>query len=264
MAASEAARGWGGTRQRAIAEACLVVFGLYAFVHLGAVDDYGVLAAPVLLGLVAGFRAPGDLSDRVAAGLIAWLAIVLLSVHVVFLFYLLGEFGGGTLGVGLLATLAYLPLGLVVSGLAAFFGGAVAAALASGPIDVNASLGEAPSIREVELLRLAGSIVAGTIATAAITVPLLLTAGGLAVLVSPLMGGGLAGYLAPEGSGMGALAGLCSGLLSGIGLAYLFVRWVESLEYVGPGIAIVLVLVLFVGLLSVLLGGLGGLLGAQE
>ena len=93
----------------------------------------------------------------------------------------------------------------------------------------------------------------------------------LVLLVAPLLGGGIAGYLEDDGPKRGALAGGAAGvLMAALGTivtgVVLFVRF-GSLPFVSPdvpleGLAIAAVLSLVASLGQVVVAGIGGVLGA--
>lgn len=255
---------------RPCAEALLV--GLAAYGSTWLLFEYHVLhtatfwiGVPVLTGAVAGIRAPGGRSNAVASAMlvpfVGGAAIVLYGGATI-------AFGAGIGWDGITAAMVWLflaPLVVLLCGVGGLAGGLLRD-VGGRRRTVPSSDADAASGAErmdVSLRTLASSTLAGAIAMYAVGIVGLFFFPLLPV-VAPLAGGFIAGNRAESGLAVGALCGLAAGFVNGAGIVLVLFASLAEQETVAPGVGLGILLFLLLACLTVLFGGIGGLIGGMQ
>ncbi|WP_144060734.1 hypothetical protein [Salinarchaeum sp. Harcht-Bsk1] len=219
-----------------------------------------LFAIPLVGGLVAGARFPGNRSSAVGSALLGavWLGAIAFHVGLVSLFESPIVSPASS---WLIFTVAWTPFAIVFACIGGLLGSGLAARWIGRSEDVDADAlvdgGETVPLGRIARATLEGVGVMVAVAVAGVFV------GPLAVIFgAPFAGGFVAGGRAPGGTLVGVFTGLLAGVLYVVTLAVAFVLWLRSLTWVGYGIGFVIVFYFLALLLTLVLSGLGGLFGA--
>lgn len=241
-----------------------------------------LLGSPLVVGVVAGLRAPGDLSRRVGAGLVAWLVVSVV-------FSVLAVANGVVSGTGEdpLAYVTSALLAVLAGFLGSGFGGLVGAwidaladrgdgsALAgeARTSDADRSVGDTDAATATASERSASGILESTASLArasavgagallAVTLAGLTAIGWLAMALVPFWAGILAGYQVDDGIGLGVLAGFVTGVVGTASVVTCYLLFLADGEYLGDLAGMWVFLFLFYPIFGVLSSAVGSLFGS--
>lgn len=230
-----------------------------------------VLLLPTIGGLVAGVRTRSGVSAGVGSGLLVGLWLGVIAIHVG-----IGQatdvVAGDRAGAWILLGIVGTPFLMLVGGMGGVLGTGLAGVLAerqgtSTTGDATSDSGETgdpggtgASDRSPSLVGTSRATLEGIGATFLLGVVGLFA--GPLILGAPFLGGFVAGYRSPGGTGLGTFCGVAVGVVTAVATFALVLLELRSQTYVAPGVGYALVFLagaLFVG---IVLASVGGFVGA--